>query len=57
MTTNKLISCLLLIIVIILSLILGNYPFLISNHKTSMVKLEGMTPQSAKKPPSPSIKK
>jgi hypothetical protein len=42
MNTNKLVCCLMLVIVIILSLILGNsFPFLVNNSSISMVKMEG----------------
>jgi hypothetical protein len=33
----------LLFLVIVISLVLSNIPFLVSDHKASMVKLEGMT--------------
>jgi len=54
MSYRKITCMVLLILVIVISLVLSNIPFLISDHKTSMVKLEGMTPGSHS--PSPSMK-
>jgi len=54
MSYKKITCMVLLFLVIVISLVLSNIPFLVSHHKTSMVKLEGMTPGSPS--PSPSIK-
>lgn len=54
MSYRKITCMVLLVLVIVISLVLSNIPFLVSHHKTSMVKLEGMTPGSHS--PSPAMK-
>jgi hypothetical protein len=49
---RKITCMVLLFLVIVISLVLSNIPFLVSDHKASMVKLEGMTLGAS---PSPSL--
>lgn len=56
MSYRKITCMVLLFLVIVISLVLSNIPFLISDHKTSMVKLEGMTQGSPSPSPSPTMK-
>jgi flagellar basal body-associated protein FliL len=43
-SSKKLLCMLLLLLVIVISLVLSNIPFLVSSNKTTMVRMEGMTP-------------